>query len=166
MASVAPDFRAAAWGGGGRLVELLASLAWHAADPSLVCPAWPNSRTALVVKKRRLDLIISGRMRSEEVGDRVWRRASVGGPILLKIKQVANHKAGGQPVGRVRFVDCIELNAGSAAACRKDVRHHRMPSLEAVPQKKAYTWAVEKAERFAKRLWYKHRPAAVIWVFS
>ena len=118
-----------------------------------------SAKRALVVKRKWLDLILSGQKTWEIRGMATTRRGWI---------HFAQSQAGGQLVGRARLVDCIALvGAGkslSEAVFKKDFCRHRVPSLKLVPYQRPHAWVFEDAERFDKPFAYEHRQGAVIWV--
>jgi hypothetical protein len=110
------------------------------------------STTALVVKKHWLDLILAGEKNWEIRGVGTTRRGWI---------HLAESKATGKLMGRVRLVDCRAI---ARESFMEHAAHHRLKSVEYVKYKNIYAWVLEKAERFDKPFDYRHAPGAVIWV--
>ena len=111
-----------------------------------------SSTVALVVKKHWLDLILAGKKDWEIRGVKTTRRGWI---------HLAESKATGKLMGRVRLVDC---RAVARESFMEHADHHRVENVEDVKYKNIYAWVLESAERFDKPFGYMHAPGAVIWV--
>jgi hypothetical protein len=111
-----------------------------------------SAKIALVVKQEWLNLILAGKKDWEIRGSNTTRRGWI---------HLAESRACGKLMGRVRLVDC-KLVARSSFM--KHAQHHCVTSLADVTYDRIYAWIFEDAERFRPSLEYKHRRGAVIWV--
>ena len=111
-----------------------------------------SSTLALVVKKHWLDLIFAGEKDWEIRGVKTTRRGWI---------HLAESKATGQLMGRVRLVDC---RAVARESFMQHAAHHRVKNIEDVKYKNIYAWVLVKAERFDKPFRYRHAPGAVMWI--
>ena len=110
------------------------------------------AKVAIVVKVHWLDLILSGRKDWEIRVSSTARRGWI---------HLAESKATGQLMGRVRLDDCMALTRESFM---EHAMHHCVESVQEINYRKIYAWCLKEPERFAKPLRYHHLPAAVIWV--
>ena len=111
-----------------------------------------SAKSALVVQKKWLDLILSGQKTWEIRGCSTSMRGWV---------HFAESKAGGKLRGRAILVNCFPLRKKSFGLYYK---MHCVPSLTMVPYKTVYAWVFEDAEEFEKPFEYEHKYGAVIWV--
>ena len=97
-----------------------------------------SSTKALVVKKKWLDLILSGAKTWEIRGRATRKRGWI---------HFAESQAGGKLRGRARHY-----------------KKHCVPSLSVLPYVKIYAWVLEDAEEFEKPFEFDQKRGAVIWV--
>ena len=111
-----------------------------------------SAKTALVVKKKWLDLILAGlktwEVRARPTAKRGWIH-------------LAESQAGGELKGRARLVDCQKL---TEEAFNDHREHHCIPRWDMVPYKKPCAWVFKDAEKFEKPFLYDHKQGAVVWV--
>ena len=110
------------------------------------------AKLALVVKKHWLDKILAGEKDWEIRGCATARRGWI---------HLAESRAGGTLVGRVRLVDYIRV---PKATFKRHSRRHCVANVADVPYKSIFALVFEDAERFTKPFVYNHSPGAVIWV--
>ena len=111
-----------------------------------------SASIALVVKKKWLDLILSGKKTWEIRGSNTTQRGNI---------HLAESKKTGRIQGRARLVDTFLL---TKPWFEKHRHRHRILRWLNVEYKKPYAWVLEAAERFAKPFEFEHAPGAVIWV--
>ena len=111
-----------------------------------------SAKRALVVKKRWLDLILTGQKKWEIRGSSTAKRGWI---------HFAESQAGGKLKGRARLVDCFPVSRESFVS---NFHQHRVPSLSMVPYHTPYAWVLEACEKFDKAFNYEHKRGAVIWV--
>ena len=111
-----------------------------------------SAKSALVVRKKWLDLILAKRKTWEIRGCSTAKRGWI---------HFAESQAGGKLKGRARLVDCVLVP-------RKSFQHHYnkhcVANLSMVPYTKLYAWVFQDAEKFEKPFEYEHKQGAVIWV--
>ena len=111
-----------------------------------------SAKTALVVKKKWVDLILARKKDWELRGTSTAKRGCV---------HLAESGCGGTLVGRVRVVNCIPVPRSSLL---KHVHHHGVSELSEVPYKNIFAWVLKDAERCKEPLTYQHSVGAVVWV--
>ena len=111
-----------------------------------------SAKTALVVKKKWLDLILAGRKTWEIRGSSTTKRGWI---------HFAESQAGGKLMGRARLVICYPVQRKSF---KQHFNHHCVPSVTMVPYLTPYAWVLEDAEKFEKPFEYEHKKGAVIWI--
>ena len=111
-----------------------------------------SAKTAIVVKKKWLDLILAGlktwEVRARPTAKRGWIH-------------LAESQAGGELKGRARLVDCLKL---TEEAFNDHRERHCIPRWDMVPYKKPCAWVFKDAEKFEKPFLYDHKQGAVVWV--
>jgi len=111
-----------------------------------------SAKTALVVKKKWLDLILARKKDWELRGTATDKRGWV---------HLAESGGGGTLVGRVRVVNCIPVTRSSL---QEHVHRHRVSDVSEVRYKNIFAWVLKDAERYKEPLTYQHSVGAVIWV--
>ena len=111
-----------------------------------------SAKSALVVEKKWLDLILAGRKTWEIRGSSTSKRGQI---------HLAESQAGGKLMGRARLVNCFSM---SPQTFKQHHKHHCVPSWAMVPYQKPHAWVLEDAEKYEKPFEYEHKQGAVIWV--
>ena len=103
----------------------------------------------LIIKKKWLDLILSGKKTLEIRGSRIHKRGKIG---LIE-------SGSGEIKGTCELVDCI--GPLSKNDFKKNQNKHQSKLSN---YKTTYAWVLTKPKRFSKPKKYKHPQGAVMWV--
>ncbi len=111
-----------------------------------------SARYALIIKKKWLDLILSGKKQWEIRGVSTTKSGWI---------HLAQSKAGGKILGRAFLQECLKVPRTSFM---KHMELHRISKISEVSYKSIFAWVLTDAERFTPPLSYDHSQGAVIWV--
>ena len=111
-----------------------------------------SAKSALVVEKNGLDLILAGRKTWEIRGSSTSKRGQI---------HLAESQAGGKLMGRACLVDCFPI---SPKTFKQHHKHHCVSSWAMLPYQEPHAWVLEDVERYEKPLESAPKRGDMIWV--
>ena len=108
-------------------------------------------KRGLSVKRKWLDLILSGQKTWEIRGTPTTKRELVG-----LIESVSGHV-----LGEARITDSLVV---SPTDLRNNVDKHRIEDLSIIEYRKVHAWVLTDAKRYKEPQPYEHPQGAVVWI--
>jgi hypothetical protein len=114
-------------------------------------PATDLPKSGLIVKRKWLDLILSGQ--------KTWEIRST--PTTKREVVALIESGSGYVLGEARITDSLVV---SLTDLQNNVEKHRVEDLSIITYSKPHAWVLTEAKRYKEHQPYKHPQGAVVWI--